>query len=99
MLAGGCGGRHGFGGADEVVCCLEVEEVEVLEVVVFGGFEDVEWDAEDFACFFVDGVEEVEEDLGVLVLNLVGDMSLSVDSPVATCTQCPPPACSKIAVS
>ena len=63
MLAGsGCGG-HGFGGADEVVCCFEVEEVEVLEVVVFGRFEDVEGHAEDFVGFFVDGVEEVEEDL------------------------------------
>ena len=41
LLAGcGCGG-HGFGGADEVVGWLEVEEVEVLEVVVFGALEYV----------------------------------------------------------
>jgi hypothetical protein len=37
--------------------------------VVFGRFEDVEWDAEDFACFFVDGVEEVKEDLGKLATD------------------------------
>ena len=69
MLSSSGGGGHGFGGADEVVCRLEVEEVEVLEVVVFGRFEDVEWDAEDFTCFFVDGVEEVKEDLGKLATD------------------------------
>lgn len=67
MLTGSGGSCHGFGGADEVVCRLEVEEVEVLEVMVFGRFEDVEWNAEYFACFFVYGVEEVEEDLRKLV--------------------------------
>jgi hypothetical protein len=64
LLASGGGGRHGFGGPDEVVCRLEVEEVEVLEVVVFGRFKNVERNAENFACFLIDGVEEVEKDLG-----------------------------------
>jgi hypothetical protein len=67
LLTSSGGGGHGLGGADKVVCRFKVEEVEVLKVVVFGRFEDVEWDAEYFACFFVDGVEEVEEDLGKLV--------------------------------
>ena len=49
-------------GANEVVAGLEVEEVEILQVVVFGGFEDVDGNAEGFACF-VNGVKEVEEDL------------------------------------
>jgi hypothetical protein len=31
--------------------------------MVFRRFEDVERNAEYFACFFVNGVEEVEEDL------------------------------------
>ena len=58
----GGGLRDAVRGVDEVVRRLEVEEVEVLEVVVFGGFEDVDGHAERFARF-VDGVEEVEEDL------------------------------------
>jgi hypothetical protein len=62
LLTIGCGCCHCFGRADEVVCGLKVEEVEVLEVVVFGAFEDIERYAESFACF-VYGVEEVEEDL------------------------------------
>ena len=59
-VCGCCG--HGFGGADEVVRWLEVEEVEVLEVVIFRAFEHVQRNAEGFAGF-VDGVEEVEEGL------------------------------------
>jgi hypothetical protein len=99
LLASSGGGGHGFGGADEVVCRLEVEEVEVLEVVVFGRFEDVEWDAENFACFFVDGVEKVEEDLGKLVHETCLCHTCVVDSPAATCTQCPSPVSSMIVVS
>jgi hypothetical protein len=35
--------------------------------MVFRRFEDVEWDTQDFTCFFVDGVEEIKKNLLVLV--------------------------------
>ena len=62
LLAIRCCRCHCFGRADEIVCRLEVEEVEVLEVMVFWTLQDIEWDAKSLACF-VYGVEEVEEDL------------------------------------
>lgn len=67
MLASGGSSCHRFGGTDEVVGRLEVEEIEVLEVVVFGRLENVERHTQDFVCLLVDGVEEVEENLAVLV--------------------------------
>ena len=67
LLASGCSSCHRFGGTDEVVGRFEVEEVEVLEVVVFGGFQNVERHAQDFVGLFVDSVEEIEENLVTLV--------------------------------
>jgi hypothetical protein len=67
LLARGGGGGHAFGGADEVFGGIEVEEVEVLEFVVFGGFEDVDGDAAGDAIF-VYGVEEVKEELNESVI-------------------------------
>lgn len=63
MLAVGCGACHCFGGADETFGRLHVEEGERLEIVVFGGFQDVQRYAESFACVIY-SVKEVEEDLG-----------------------------------
>jgi hypothetical protein len=54
--------RHGFGGADKVLCGLGIEKVQVLEVVVLRTLEHVEGHSERFAIL-VYGVEEVEEDL------------------------------------
>ena len=67
LLASGGSSCHRFGGTDEVVGRLKVEEVEVLEVMVFGRLENVERHAQDFVRLFIDSVEEIEENLVALV--------------------------------
>ena len=71
LLASGGSSCHRFGGTDEVVGGLKVEEVEVLEVMVFGRLEDIERHAQDFVRLFVNSVEEIEENLAVLVNHLL----------------------------
>jgi hypothetical protein len=66
LLARSGGGGHRFGGPDEVVSRLEVEEIEVLKVMVFGRLENVEGYTQYFTRLFVNGVEEVKKDLAVL---------------------------------
>jgi hypothetical protein len=94
LLAGGGSSCHRFGGTDEVVGRFEVEEIEVLEVVVFWRLENVERHAQNFVRLFVDGVEEVEENLAVLVtrVNIALDSGCR-DLPATTCRRCPPLVC------
>jgi len=67
LLASGGRGCHRFRRTNEIVGRFEVEEVEVLEVVVFRRLEDVERHAQNFIRLFVDSVEEIEENLFALV--------------------------------
>lgn len=57
-----CGSGHALGGADECFRRFVIEEIEVLEVMVFRTFENVKGDAVGLTGVFVDGVEEVEEE-------------------------------------
>lgn len=59
LLTEGVGRSHGFRGADKILSRLEVEEVEVLEFVVFGRFENVHRNTINVTVF-VGGVEEIK---------------------------------------
>lgn len=90
LLSVRSGGRHCFRGADKVVRRLGIEESQILEVVVFRRFEDVQRYAKSFSIF-VDGVEEVEEDLEVVISTVEMSQWLGLNLPATTCIQYRPP--------
>jgi hypothetical protein len=53
--------RHAFRGSNEIFGVLHVEEVEIEDVVIFRGPENVYWNAIGNTTFFIHGMEEVEE--------------------------------------
>lgn len=59
----GCS-SHSLRRANEVLGGLEVEEVQILQIVILGRLENVQRNTRSDSGFFIDCMEEIEEELG-----------------------------------